>query len=327
MMKGNSKNDEFKDFRPAGDVQDQNPGPMSADGVRASDLPTYDPFEATNRSRFEKELQTLRNTPDWDTPSWNPTRADLFGKVVVVYIRRIFPELDFVHLWEKTVSKAQRRMKLTLRTRNYGQVSVEVPWDVINDDRCPDDLPIEVAKVAVERVRNNMSIIKAEIMAMEEKRAKDMAEALGLKSESDPTPSPDPDVSQDPQPELPEHLRVEDETMLPQEPVKEPRKKPEFLLPPEMFAEKRSLVYASGEILEGISLEPEPLPVVVDEPPAVEEITDFAQIVSLDDSAQKALAAMYEKELSECGAMLTEEEPPQSEPPQPSSAKKKKKKK
>jgi hypothetical protein len=106
----------------------------------------FDPLdEYEEAEQFKKDLRQVGENFRFQEPSWHPTKVDAFKAATKLEICR---SVLFEHVTEFEVKKNVRGenvLKIVVRTKDWGQLTVPVPLDYLLSDQCPAELPSHLA--------------------------------------------------------------------------------------------------------------------------------------------------------------------------------------
>lgn len=97
-----------------------------------------------NAKAFEQQIARMKTTYG-EEKTWHVSRFDAFRNETERQIRLMI-EGQLQIEWEKILTNTNNpTIKLTVRSLDYGSLSTEISWNLLHDERCPRDLPRQLA--------------------------------------------------------------------------------------------------------------------------------------------------------------------------------------
>jgi hypothetical protein len=101
--------------------------------------------------KFSKEIEQLGIRYG---SSWSPTRLDRFKTAVEYTFAQSFSEEHKIN-WDLSRGlNGEHVLQITIRTKDLGQISTDIPVDFIHSEKCPKDLPEQLVKNFEEKFEN-----------------------------------------------------------------------------------------------------------------------------------------------------------------------------
>ena len=97
----------------------------------------YDKFNMNN------QLHKVETNYNFQETSWNPTIVQRFAMAVNQEYTARFPYKGSLS-WDMKKEKDQYFLEATVRTEDYGSLSVNLPIDKLRSPKCPKNLPVQL---------------------------------------------------------------------------------------------------------------------------------------------------------------------------------------
>lgn len=100
--------------------------------------------DSENQNQFQSQLVNMKSKYG-EEKTWHVTRFDAFKMETERMIRKLI-DGNLEITWEKILANTDNpRIKLLVRSLDYGSLSTEISWLLLHDERCPKDLPRQLA--------------------------------------------------------------------------------------------------------------------------------------------------------------------------------------
>lgn len=126
--------------------------------------------DSTEKSQFMKELTSLKS--NFDESSWNPTKLDAFMTVFATSLKSIL-QWEFKVYWDRSIGEDGKKIIVCkVSTKEWGQISLDLPYDLIMSPTCPRSLPFDLAKSFKNKFDNKIFAISKKIEMLKKEQEK-----------------------------------------------------------------------------------------------------------------------------------------------------------